>query len=53
MKYQNWIPEPGMTIFGFADKKFKNNNNNADRPTLDFFDMQASTFTLVRSPEVS
>ena len=37
MKYQNLIPEPGTTISGFADKLKKNNNNNADRPTLDFF----------------
>ena len=36
MKYQNRIPEPGTTISGFADKKKK---INADRPTLDFFDM--------------
>jgi hypothetical protein len=36
MKYR--IPEPGTTISGFADNK-KNNNNNPDRPTLDFFDM--------------
>jgi hypothetical protein len=38
MKYR--IPEPGMTISGFADnKKKKNNNNYPDLPTLDFFDM--------------
>jgi hypothetical protein len=36
MKYRNRIPEPGTTISGFADKKKK---INADRPTLDFFDM--------------
>ena len=34
MKYR--IPEPGMTISGFADNK---KNINPDRPTLDFFDM--------------
>jgi len=38
MKYRNRIPEPGTTISGFADNLKKNNNNNADRPTLDFFD---------------
>jgi hypothetical protein len=35
MKYQ--IPEPGTTISGFADSLKK--KINADRPTLDFFDM--------------
>jgi hypothetical protein len=34
MKYR--IPEPGTTISGFADS-FK--KKNADRLTLDFFDM--------------
>jgi hypothetical protein len=34
MKYQ--IPELGTTISGFADSSKK---INADRPTLDFFDM--------------
>ena len=38
MKYRNRIPEPGKTISGFADGK-KKKKNNADRPTLDFFDM--------------
>ena len=33
MKYR--IPELGMTISGFADKK----KINPDRPTLDFLDM--------------
>jgi hypothetical protein len=28
-----------MTISGFADKKKKKKKFNADRPTLDFFDM--------------
>ena len=37
MKYRNRIQEPGTTISGFADSKKKKNNNNADRPTLDFF----------------
>jgi hypothetical protein len=39
MKYQNRIPEPGTTISSFADGKKKKKKNNADRPTLDFFDM--------------
>jgi hypothetical protein len=39
MKYRNWIPEPGTTISGFADKKKKKKKINPDRPTLDFFDM--------------
>jgi hypothetical protein len=34
MKYR--ITEPGTTISGFADSLKK---INADRPTLDFFDM--------------
>jgi hypothetical protein len=38
MKYRNQIPEPGTTISGFADSK-KKIIINADRPTLDFFDM--------------
>jgi hypothetical protein len=38
MRY--WIPEPGTTISGFADNlKKKKKKINADRPTLDFFDM--------------
>jgi hypothetical protein len=37
MKYR--IPEPGMTISGFAEDKKKKKKINADRPTLDFFDM--------------
>ena len=37
MKYRNWIQEPGTTISGFADSK--KDKINADRPTLDFFDM--------------
>jgi hypothetical protein len=37
MKYRNRIPEPGTTISGFADNKKR--KINADRPTLDFFDM--------------
>jgi hypothetical protein len=40
MKYRNKIPEPGITISGFADNiKEKKRKNNPDRPTLDFFDM--------------
>jgi hypothetical protein len=42
MKYRNRIAEPGTTISGFSDsrkKKKKENNINADRPTVDFFDM--------------
>jgi hypothetical protein len=41
MEYRNQIPEPGTTISGFADslKKKKKKKINADRPTLDFFDM--------------
>ena len=42
MNYWNWIPEPGTTISGFADsykKKKKKKKINADRLTLDFFDM--------------
>jgi hypothetical protein len=39
MKYQNRIPEPGTTISGFADNKKKKKKINADKPTLDFFDM--------------
>ena len=39
MKYWNWIPEPGTTISGFVDSKKKIKKNNADRPTIDFFDM--------------
>jgi hypothetical protein len=35
MKYR--IQEPGTTISGLADSK--KNKINADRPTLDFFDM--------------
>ena len=38
MKYRNQIPEPGMTISGFANNKIKK-KINPDRPTLDFFDM--------------
>jgi hypothetical protein len=38
MKYRNRIPESGTTISGFADSK-KKKKINADRPTLDFFDM--------------
>jgi hypothetical protein len=38
MKYQNRIPEPGTTISGFAENK-KKKKINADKPTLDFFDM--------------
>jgi hypothetical protein len=38
MKYRNRIPEPGMTISDFADSN-KIKKINADRPTLDFFDM--------------
>jgi hypothetical protein len=39
MKYR--IPELGTTISGFADNKIKKTKKtiNADRPTLDFFDM--------------
>ena len=37
MKYRNRIPEPGMTISGFDDSLKK--KINADRPTLDIFDM--------------
>ena len=41
MKYWNQIPELGTTISGFADNlKKKQKNFNADRPTLDFFDMR-------------
>jgi hypothetical protein len=36
MKYR--IQAPGTTISGLANSK-KNLKNNADRPTLDFFDM--------------
>jgi hypothetical protein len=36
MEYR--IPEPGTTISGFADS-LKKKKINADRPTLDFFDM--------------
>jgi hypothetical protein len=36
MKYR--IQEPGTTISGLADSK-KKKKINADRPTLDFFDM--------------
>jgi hypothetical protein len=40
MEYRNQIPEPGTTISGFADSlKKKKKKINADRPTLDFFDM--------------
>ena len=41
MKYRNLIPELGMSISGFAEsKKIKEKEkNNADRPTVDFFDM--------------
>ena len=42
MKYRNRIAEPGTTISGFADstkKKEKEKKINADRPTVDFFDM--------------
>jgi hypothetical protein len=41
MKYRYRILEPGTTISGFADslKKKKKKKINADRPTLDFFDM--------------
>jgi hypothetical protein len=39
-KFRNRIPEPGTTISGFADNNNKKNKKiNADRPTLDFFDM--------------
>jgi hypothetical protein len=31
MKYQNRIPEPGITISGFADSE-KKKKINADRP---------------------
>ena len=37
MEYR--IPEPGITISGFADSFKKKKKINADRPTLDFFDM--------------
>jgi hypothetical protein len=37
MKNRNRIQEPGTTISSFADSNKK--NINADRPTLDFFDM--------------
>jgi hypothetical protein len=37
MKYR--IPEPGTTISGFVDSLEKEKKINADRPTLDFFDM--------------
>jgi hypothetical protein len=33
------ILELGTTISGFADNNKKKKNINADRPTLDFFDM--------------
>jgi hypothetical protein len=33
------ILELGTTISGFADKNKKKKKNNADRPTLNFFDM--------------
>jgi hypothetical protein len=36
MKYRNQIQETGTTISGFVDNKKK---INADRPTLDLFDM--------------
>jgi hypothetical protein len=42
MKYGNRIPEPGTTISSFADsykKKKKKKIINADRTTIDFFDM--------------
>jgi hypothetical protein len=40
MKYRNRILEPGTTISGFADSYIKKKIIiNADRPTLDFFDM--------------
>ena len=44
MKCRKRIPEPGTTISGFADsyikkKKKKKKKMNADRPTVDFFDM--------------
>jgi hypothetical protein len=41
MEYRKRIPEPGTTISGFTDslKKIKKKKINADRPTLDFFDM--------------
>jgi hypothetical protein len=39
MKCRNRIPEPGMTISGFADSLKKKKKFNADQPTLDFFDM--------------
>jgi hypothetical protein len=42
MNYRNRIPQPGKTISGFADslkKKLKKKKINADRLTLDFFDM--------------
>ena len=35
-KYRNGIPEPGTTISGFAHSRKK---INANRPTVDFFDM--------------
>ena len=35
-KYRNRIPEPGMTISGFADVK-KRKKEKECRPTLDFF----------------
>jgi hypothetical protein len=37
MNNRNRIQEPGTTISGFADSKKE--QINADRPTLDFFDM--------------
>jgi hypothetical protein len=39
MKYRIRIPELGTTISGFANNKKKIKKINADRPTLDFFDM--------------
>ena len=32
MKYRNQIPEPGMTISGFADNKIKKKLIPTDRP---------------------
>jgi hypothetical protein len=41
MKYRNVIPGPGTIISGFGDseKKRKRKIINADRPTVDLFDM--------------
>jgi hypothetical protein len=34
MKYRNWIPEPGMTIFGFADNNKKIINSIKEMPLV-------------------